>query len=137
MPNSNNVDLSLNVGRVMYGKKNGVDIGDLENGPVSSMFLDPVKLGQAVWAVYQDRLTDAGYATDQKLFDLMDSKMTRQFEEAMKKALSDFFSWGRPLVEQIEKKIGKITALMDNVENQASGQSSGDQPESLDSTHLT
>lgn len=134
--NGKSVDLSLTVGRVLYGKGNGSDLGELENGPISTMFVDPTVLGKTVWDVYRDRLQQAGIETDSAFYDLLDGLTVRKIESAVKKAITDFFSWGAPVISRLDSKIGNLGNLIEQME-QASGPSSGEPQGSLESTQAT
>jgi hypothetical protein len=119
------IDLSLNVGRVIFGRGNGMDLGDLEGGPVSTMFLDPVVLANTVWANYQDLLNEQGIDTQDDFNKLLAAKQLRELESGMKVAISDFFTWGPQVIEQISERINNLIA--DPV---PSGPLSGEPPES-------
>ncbi|MCA9136286.1 MAG: hypothetical protein KDB00_05995 [Planctomycetales bacterium] len=110
--NGKSIDLALNLGRVIYGKQNGQDIGDLENGPISTMFMDPEVLGETVWAAYQDKLGELGYESDEAFFEVFTGDVRRAVESAMKEAVSDFFSWGAAVIEQIEAELEKMGETM-------------------------
>ena len=131
--NGKSVDLKLNVGRAIYGKQNGSDYGNLESGPVSTMFIDPSVLAKSVWDNYRDRLEAAGVETDSAFYELCDGAMLRKIEEPMKKAIVDFFPWGAPTIAKIEDRIGRLGEIMDQM-SEPSGLASGVPQESLAST---
>lgn len=101
-------DMSLNVGRKIYGKSHGCDLGDLEGGPITTMFTDPEELAVATWAVFQDRIQDAGIATEEAFFDLLDGAAIDVVAAAFKKALIDFFPWGKVVVEEINRSLSNL-----------------------------
>ena len=122
------VDLSLNSGRVMYGAQNGQDLGDLENGPLMKMFINPVICSKAIWANYGDRITDSGgIQNEQDFHDAFGADLKRNFERALKEAIADFFTWGPAVVEKIEQTLEEMQETLKNFK--ASGQASGDSPE--------
>lgn len=127
--NGKEVDFSLTVGRKIYGKNNGQDLGDLENGPITQMFLDPEVFARAAWANYQDRLEAVGCQDEGEFFAMIDGENYRKMESAVKEAIKDFFPWGQKLVEKIEQRIETLGETIDHLA--PSGQSSGSMPESL------
>lgn len=124
------IDLTLNLGRVYFGQANDQDLGDLEDGPITGMFLDPRTLGEAVWGNYRDLIEAAGIETEEDFRNSFDGETRRSVEEAMKEAVRDFFPWGPALLTQIEKKIAAIPDLIDALD--PSGQTSGNTPDSSD-----
>ena len=48
------IDFALSVGRKIKGKSAGSDLGDLENGPINDMFLDPEVMATVVWNCFDD-----------------------------------------------------------------------------------
>jgi hypothetical protein len=135
--NGKDVSLALTVGRVIYGRSNGSDIGDLEDGPVSAMFTDPVLLAETTWNLYQDRLVDAGVENQEAFNDLLDGSTTKSIEAACKKALIDFFPWGQVVVDQVDELISNLGKTAKAMADPMSGQQSGKLPESLESTPQT
>ena len=115
----------------MFGRQNGCDLGNLEKGPISKMFINPEVLASAVWAVYQDRLQAAGVENQESFYDAMTSDMVRRVESAMKKAIADFFPWGPQVIAEMEKRIQRLTQTI--AETETSGESSGSVPESSES----
>lgn len=127
--NNKDVSFALTVGRKMMGKANGQDLGDLEGGPITQMFLDPEIFAVTVWANYQDRLKEAGIETDAQFFDMIDGETYRKVESAVKEAITDFFPWGQKLVSAIEERINRLGETIDHLA--PSGQVSESTPESL------
>lgn len=128
--NGKTIDLKLTVGRVLFGAQNGSDLGELETGPISTMFLNPTQLGRVVWDVYRDKLQEAGVESDSQFYDSLDGPTLRKIEAAIRKGIKDFFPWGSQVLDEIERRINNLNSLM----SQASGQSSGELQESLEST---
>lgn len=113
--NGKDVDFSLDVGRKLMGKSNGQDLGDLESGVAMQMFLDPEAMAHAVWANFQDRLIAAGVQTDSEFFELLDGETSRKVTNAMKESITDFFPWGKMVVEQVEKRLANLGAAVDQL----------------------
>ena len=74
----NDLNLKLTLGRVMLGKQNGVDLGDLENGPVTTLLVDPETVGHTVWSVFADRLEAIGIANREAFFGQLDGEQCRK-----------------------------------------------------------
>lgn len=106
------LELSLNVGRVLHGKSNKQDIGDLEEGPVSLMFTDPTLLAETVWANYDDRLEEIGFETQSAFFESLDGATMREIEKGMKEAIRDFFPWGNTVLDQLEADLARMAETM-------------------------
>ena len=127
--NGKPVNLSLNVGRKIYGKQNGSDLGDLENGPMLKIWMDPEVLGQTIWHVYQDRIKEvAGVATEKEFQDMLDGETRRSIEAAFSEAISDFFTWGAALTAKIKDRLENLDKVMG--QSLIPGHSSGSMPES-------
>lgn len=123
--NKKPVSLALNLGRVLAGKENGSDLGDLDDGsPVTEMWMNPEILAKATWDVYQDRLKEsAGIATQQEFFNLFDGECRRSIEVVMKEVIVDFFPWGQTIVDRLKKQMEKMSE-----ESGPSGQTSTSAP---------
>lgn len=123
----------------MYGKQNGVDLGDLESGPISQMMMDPTVLGKTVWAVFRDRIESAGL-TQNSFYDSLDGPTVKEVTAAIKQSITDFFPWGKQVMEELDEMIAnlreagekmQVPAPLDN-QNQVSGPSFGSAPESAE-----
>lgn len=123
------MNLRLTVGTVLFGKSNGSDLGDLEAGPVTTMFFHPEVFAKTLWDVFSRQFVDDGIETDQDLFDLLDGTVLRDAEKAMRTAIADFFPWGQQVIDKVDEKLATIGDLLNEMEEQ-SGPQSGDPPES-------
>ena len=130
------VNFQLNLGCVLYGKQNGADLGDLEKGPISTMFVSPESLGKTVWRVYEDRLTAVGISKPETLYELMTGSKNREIDLVMKAVISDFFPWGPAVIQAIGKKLGAIAEVVEKMDQttEQSGQLSGEPPASLETS---
>lgn len=100
--------------------------------------MDPTVLGQTIWAVFRDRIEAAGLSQNQ-FYDSLDGQTVKEVTAAIKQAITDFFPWGKQVIEELDemildlKKAGERLAgppaPQDN-QSPASGPSSGNALES-------
>lgn len=103
------VDFALDLGIVLHGRQNGIDLGNLDDeAPIERMFIDPDKLAEAIWANFDTRLIQAGLETQDAFFRSFNASARRSCESAMKEAIKDFFSWGSSVIAEVEKRIAAL-----------------------------
>lgn len=123
----------------MYGKQNGVDLGDLEKGPISQMMMDPTVLGTTIWAVFKDRIESAGL-TQGSFYDSLDGPTVKEVTASIKQSITDFFPWGKQVMEELDEMIANLREAGETMQVQAPhdnrspvyGPSSGSAPESAE-----
>jgi hypothetical protein len=114
------ISLALTTGRLILAKKKDLDIASPDNGIMGQMFVDPVILAQNVWTIYGDRISKAGVQSEEEFYELLDETGNRELDTAFKNAVSDFFTWGRMFVDQVNKAYGQAT---ENLETEIQSQS--------------
>lgn len=132
------ISLGLTTGRLILAKSKDFDIGDADNGIMGKMFIDPIALAEGIWKIYGDRINEAGIETESEFYDLLDEKANRDLDQAFKNAVSDFFTWGKAYVAQIQELIDTTEERVKEAAAQAtetpapedSGSQSGKQQES-------
>ena len=118
-------------------KSKDFDIADADNGLMGKMFVDPIALAEGIWKIYGDRINDSGIETEPEFFDLLDEKANRELDQAFKNAVSDFFTWGKAYVTQIqdlidttEDRVKEAVSQSETPAQEMSGNQSGNQQES-------
>ena len=118
------ISLALTTGRLILAKKKDLDIASPDNGIMGQMFVDPIVLAENVWIIYGDRIGKAGIQSEAEFFELLDEEGNKQLDAAFKNAVSDFFTWGRVFVKQVNEAYGNISEKMEvEMENQKSSPS--------------
>jgi hypothetical protein len=107
------IDLTLTIGRVRIAKeKHAINIADIVDDKSSIRFLavDPVILSDVLWALYHDRLQQAGIGGKKQLDELMDSKTVASAYAGLKEEFKDFFPWGAGFCQMVEglKDLGPV-----------------------------
>lgn len=102
------IDLALSVGRKMKGKAAGSDLGNLENGPINELFLDPEVMAQVVWDCFDDALKELGFETFETFAEKLTGEFLHSVTNAVREAIIDFFPWGSAMVSQIDKRLEKL-----------------------------
>lgn len=137
LKNNSPVSLALTTGRLIMAKSKDFDIADADNGIMGKMFVDPIALAEGIWKIYGDRINDSGIETEAEFFDLLDEKANRELDQAFKNAVSDFFTWGKAYVTQIqdlidttEERVKEAVEKSETPAQEMSGSQSGNQQES-------
>lgn len=102
------ISFALTTGRLMLAQSKDLDIANIENGLLGGMFMDPIKLARAAWVLYGDRINDAGIDTETEFYELLDDQTNRELDECIKNAVSDFFTWGKDYVDQVDRVINNL-----------------------------
>lgn len=105
----------------------GLDLGDLENGPLVSMFANPALMGSVVWAAYDDRIKEAGVSSREEFFALVDGKTLAEITNATREGLKDFFPLWKEMAIAIDNHLKmQMKAFQERVDQSLpSGPSSG------------
>jgi len=96
------------------------------------MFLDPEVLAETVWTIFEDRIVAAGIDNAEDFYEMLEAKLLKEVEAAMKASIVDFFSWGEKLISLVEKKLSDLGTNVDPSDQY--GLPYGSSPESLEST---
>lgn len=137
LKNNSPISLALTTGRLIMAKSKDFDIADADNGIMGKMFVDPIALAEGIWKIYGDRINDSGVETEAEFFDMLDEKANRELDQAFKNAVSDFFTWGKAYVSQIqelidttEDRVKEAVSQSETPAPEKSGSQSGNQQES-------
>lgn len=136
--------VGFTTGRLMLADEKGLAVGSVESGILGGMFMDPLKLAEACWVLFSDRLNKAGVDTKEEFYDLLDAEANRDLDNAMKNSVRDFFTWGDDYVSEIEAVLSQMRDSIRQAREQqeaqvaqpetktSSGQPSGSAQESAD-----
>ena len=129
------VSLHLSLRRLRLAKKDGVNLDPSESDQFNALVTNPFKVVETTWGLFKDRLQEAGIESEEQLEDLIDADLFDQLYRYYTESCSKFFMMARCALKQQEKLIERaIEKLTCETESRVSGQSSGELPESSEST---
>ena len=135
MLNESLISLHLTVGLCEKAESAGYDIGEINSGVAVEIFENPCKMASVVWAIFSDKIMEAGIETEAAFKDMADGPVLRGIEHAMENAIRVFFPWGHDLMNlsKLERDAKKEEATR-QVMAMISGATSGSSLESSEST---
>ena len=121
--NGEDIELRVELKQLYAARRKGCDIGDLSNGKLQAIAVNLLDALEAAWMVYDKQLKAAGVKTFDAFLALDNDELTKLADQ-FRGELAVFF----PAMKAI---LNELAAVMDQVSRQiASGQASGDAPES-------
>jgi hypothetical protein len=123
--NNQTLDLSIGVGDLMIAADDGYDLGDVTNGRLPKIGTNTLAALKAAWELYRYRLKDLGCESADDFWKAIPEGQTAQFVDEFRERLAGFFSLLRTVLDTMEREVGALLKP-----SQASGQASGQQPES-------
>ena len=117
------IELRVELKQLYAARRKGCDIGDLSNGKLQAIAVNLLDALDAAWMVYEKQLKAAGVKTFDA-FLALDSDQLTTLADQFREELSVFF----PAMKAILNEINQVLAVM--ADQLASGQASGEQPES-------
>jgi hypothetical protein len=116
------LDLKVELKQLYHARRKGCDIGDLANGKLQAIAVNPLDAIDAAWLIYEKQLNAAGVKTFDA-FIALDSQELAGLIGQFREGLVVFF----PVIKAIMKEIDKATEEITN--QPQSGQPSGEFPE--------
>lgn len=101
------VELRVELKQLYYARRKGCDIGDLTNGKLQAIAVNPLDAIDAAWLVYEKQLKAAGVETFDSFCELAPETMA-ELVERFRGELTVFF----PVLEAIQKEIKTTLAEM-------------------------
>lgn len=121
--NGEDIELRVELKQLYAARRKGCDIGDLSNGKLQAIAVNLLDALEAAWMVYDKQLKAAGVKTFDAFLALDNDELTKLADQ-FRGELAVFF----PAMKAI---MNELAVVMDQVSRQiASGQASGDAPES-------
>lgn len=121
--NGEDIELRVELKQLYAARRKGCDIGDLSNGMLQQIAVNLLDALEAAWLVYDKQLKAAGVKTFDAFLALDNEELTKLADQ-FRGELAVFF----PAMKAI---LNELAVVMDQVSRQiASGQASGDAPES-------
>ena len=116
------LDLKVELKQLYHARRKGCDIGDLANGKLQAIAVNPLDAIDAAWLIYEKQLKAAGVKTFDA-FIALDSQELAGLIGQFREGLVVFF----PVIKAIMKEIDKATEEITN--QPQSGRPSGEFPE--------
>ena len=121
--NGEDIELRVELKQLYAARRKGCDIGDLSNGKLQAIAVNLLDALEAAWMVYDKQLKAAGVKTFDAFLALDNDELTKLADQ-FRGELAVFF----PAMKAI---MNELAVVMYQVSRQiASGQASGDAPES-------
>tara|TARA_R110002020_G_scaffold369529_2_gene581378 strand:- start:703 stop:1047 length:345 start_codon:yes stop_codon:yes gene_type:complete len=107
--NGTEVGLRIKLDQLYHARREGCDIGDLTNGLLQAIAVNPLDAIEAAWLVYEPKLKAAGVETFEAFCELTPETMGAVVEQ-FREELAVFF----PVLEAIQSEIDTTIAEITN-----------------------
>ena len=116
------LDLKVELKQLYHARRKGCDIGDLANGKLQAIAVNPLDAIDAAWRIYEKQLKAAGVKTFDA-FIALDSQELAGLIGQFREGLVVFFPVIKAIMKEIETAVEEIT------KKRQSGPQSGEFPE--------